>query len=692
MTGCAYTYSQNDTIRNLRSELITDRLEDLTRIADMNQDYNDLIDGYLNLAGNPVNINSDKNIILRDLYLINDNQLSNLKNYISTYGPLNSIHELNAIEGFTEETVVNITPFIKAEPIKQTNTISPVKIARYGTHRLIMRYDRILEKKKGYILPTDSAANHPGSVYLGSPSHYYLRYNFNYRNKIKAGFTLDKDAGEPLLKDNLNDSINQLIGNKINNCYDFISVFAFAEDLSFVKKIVIGDYHLEFGQGLTLWTGLSFGKSSDAVSLTKYGAGIRPNTSANENIFLRGCAATLELKKIWITTFYSSNNIDGNIELHADTAEQITSIIETGMHRTINEILDKKTFKTTAYGGNIQYHGNFFRIGFTGYRTILDKPVSFSTDPWKQFRFNGKDLTNYGSDMLINLSKASLFGELSFSSNGGIAFLAGINTFLHDRFTMSLIYHDYDVKYQNLYCNPMAESSTIINEKGIYLSFQALLSEYISISGYVDYYTFPWLKYQIDGPSHGNEFALKINMTPSPESYGSIRVRFKKSQQSYNFQNNYMSKLQYVNKNDLRIVISYKLTDFLTFKNRADIILFSEPERTETGYMLYHDAIIRSSTLPIDLTFRISLFSTDGYNSRIYTYEHDLLYAFSVPCYFDDGLRWYFLLKWEATKNISIWARYSSVKYLNRETIGSGNEVIDGNRKSDIKAQIILKL
>ncbi|WP_235972664.1 hypothetical protein [Pedobacter ghigonis] len=56
-----------------------------------------------------------------------------------------------------------------------------------------------------------------------------------------------------------------------------------------------GDYTLQFGQGLTLWSGFSFDKGPDVTSVAKKDLGLRPYTSTNEYSFFRGAAATINL-------------------------------------------------------------------------------------------------------------------------------------------------------------------------------------------------------------------------------------------------------------------------------------------------------------------------------------------------------------------------------------------------------------
>lgn len=690
----AINAQETDTLQPVNVEFITDQLENIAQSSDINLDYSDLIDDYLYYSKKPVNINGTDVNILRDIYLINDIQLNNIKLYINQFGQLYSIYELTSINGFDEEAVKKLQPFIVTEPVTEAKKYSAKQLFSYGKHQLLLRASQILETREGFSLPPDSAITHPGSVYLGNPQHYYLRYSFNFKNKIRFGLTMDKDAGEVMFKGNLNDSLKNLIGQKSGNGYDFLSAFAYAEDISIIKKIVVGDYHLEFGQGLTLWSGLAFGKSAEAVQMKKFGRGIRPNTSANENRFFRGIATTIGWKRISFTPFYSSNNVDGNIVPLVYTEQDgVSSIIETGMHRTINELLDKNTINITAIGGHVDYQHKIFAAGITTYKTTLNKPLIISDELYKQFNFQGTEVTNYGADMALTLKNINFFGEFSGSSNGGLAGIAGINTFLDERFFLTMVYHNYGKEYQNLYSNPFAESSAIANEAGIYFGFKALAHKYFSISGYIDHYYFPWLKYRVSSPSTGRDYLTQINFNPSREVSAYIRYRFKNKQENYKEEYNYMPLISDIERHELRFLVSYNVSANIIFKNRIDMVIYKNSySETERGYLIYQDIMYRPVRFPLEATFRYSLFATDGYNSRIYTYENDVLYAFSVPSYFNNGQRWYLMLKWKIIPRITMWLRYARTTYFNKSTIGSGNDIIDGNSKSEVKVEVKVRL
>jgi hypothetical protein len=684
---------ESDTVKTQNVEFITDKLENIAQTTDLNLDYSDLVDDYLYYLKNPINLNGNDISKLTELHLLSENQLQNLIVYKEKYKQLYSIYELKYIPGFDAESIKRLAAFVEVKPFSKQHSFKAKDVFRYGKHQLIMRYQQVLEPIAGYDIPADSAWLKPGSVYLGTPQKLYARYAFNFKNKIRFGFTMEKDAGEVFLKNSLSDSVHMLVGDKVTNIFDFYSAFAYVSDIGVLKEAVIGDYHIEFGQGLTLWTGLAFGKSSESVLMKRYARGIRPNTSANENRFFRGTALTIGLKGFSLTGFYSQNKADAHIASSALVSEEtISSIQETGLHRTINELLSKDAINVQAYGGRIAYKKRFFEMGATAYQTNLSAVLLLDDDLYKLFNFQGNSLTNYGLDLNLNFQKFNFFGEFSASSNGGLAGIAGLNTFLSDRFIFTLVYHDYGRDYQNLFSNPFAESSAIANEQGIYFGFRALLAKRWRLSGYVDYFRFPWLRYRTDGPSSGRDYLLQLDFNPSGETNMYFRYRYKQKQENHSGDYDYMPVIARVERNEFRFFVSYAVFDFLIFKNRLDFVTYNkEFDESESGYQIYQDILYRPARFPLEVTFRYALFDTDGYNSRIYTYENDVLYAFSVPAYFDKGQRMYLMLKWKVLKQLDVWFRVARATYFNRATIGSGSDKIDGKHRTEVKVQLKLK-
>ena len=91
------------------------------------------------------------------------------------------------------------------------------------------------------------------------------------------------------------------------------------------------------------------------------------------------------------------------------------------------------------------------------------------------------------------------------------------------------------------------------------------------------------------------------------------------------------------------------------------------------------------------MSFRYGVFDTDSYNSRIYAYENDVLYYYSFPVYYSKATRTYIILKYTITKGIDIWLRYAQTYYTDKKTVSSGLNEIEGNKKSEVRAQVRFK-
>jgi len=68
-----------------------------------------------------------------------------------------------------------------------------------------------------------------------------------------------------------------------------------------------------------------------------------------------------------------------------------------------------------------------------------------------------------------------------------------------------------------------------------------------------------------------------------------------------------------------------------------------------------------------------------------------VLYYFSIPAYYRTGSRTYLTIKYKIRKGIDLWLRWAQWHLSNIEEIGAGNELIRGNSKSDIRAQVRFK-
>ena len=82
-------------------------------------------------------------------------------------------------------------------------------------------------------------------------------------------------------------------------------------------------------------------------------------------------------------------------------------------------------------------------------------------------------------------------------------------------------------------------------------------------------------------------------------------------------------------------------------------------------------------------------FETGGYNSRVYAFENDVLYSYSIPVFFDKGYRYYINVNYDITRKLKGWVKVAQTYYSDKITVGSGLDQIRGNRRTEIKLQLL---
>jgi len=647
-------------------------------------DFTTLFDELNFLIGHPINLNNCTGEDLSVLMMLNEIQINSLLSHIEMNGKFIAIYELQSISGFDLQTIANILPFVKVKRDFETMSITPKEVLKNGKHELFLRTQFLVEDQKGF-LPIDSAdlAASPNSRYLGSKPKIYTRYRFKYGRNISIGLTGEKDIGE------------EFFSGSQKQGYDYLSGHLFAKDLGVVKRLAIGDFQVQLGQGLTMWSGLAFGKSADVMNIKKSAQIIRPYTSVDENAFLRGAATTIAIKNFEVTTFFSKKKIDANISV-SDTSSQevieVTSFQQSGSHATRSELEDKDAIGETIFGGNISYKTRRFRIGATVTNSEYSANLNRSLSEYSQFEFSSDANLNIGADYSFIFKNVNVFGEVSRSKNGGMAYLNGAIISLDPRLALSIFHRHFERDFQNLFSNAIGESSRNVNEKGWYLGAISRINRRWTLSAYYDVFEFPWLRFKTDAPSIGSEWLVQLNYKPSRTIEMYIRGRREVKQENAKDESEGIDYLVNRKRTYLRYHASYKVSDALRLKSRLEVseFILGDGER-EKGFLVYQDVSYKMEQAPVTFSFRFAMFETDTYNARIYAYETDVLYAFSIPAYFFRGTRMYVMARVKLLKRVDLWIRYSQTYFDDRSVISSGVTEIQGNTKSEVKAQLRIK-
>src|SRR5690606_2902362 len=110
--------------------------------------------------------------------------------------------------------------------------------------------------------------------------------------------------------------------------------------------------------------------------------------------------------------------------------------------------------------------------------------------------------------------------------------------------------------------------------------------------------------------------------------------------------------------------------------------------RNEKGYLIYQDVIYKALNSPLTFSFRYAFFDAESFDARLYAYENDVLYFFSIPAFFGRGTRAYITAKYTVSRKVDVWLRLSQTYYYDRDEIGSGLDLIEGNTRSEVRVQL----
>jgi len=654
-------------------ESIVEQISSLEEGDENLEVIHELLTGY---AQNPLNLNTASEAELLQLHVLNEFQASSLREYIAQYGEMQTPYELQYVYGITPQQMELLLPFVTAAPVAAPQKPTLRRMLMQGHHQVVGRARQTLEQQQGYKPATDSAlALHPNSRYLGSPQNVYLRYRYGFSDKLQWGLTAEKDAGEPFGKK----------GNPAG--FDFYSGHIQLSNVGCIRTLVVGDYYAQLGQGLTLWHGGVFGKSSDALNVAKRGVGVKAYGGANESSFFRGAAACVNVtRRLAVTAFFSYKNVDAN----ADTLGAFSTLQTTGLHNTPKTMSEKHAISEVAAGANVSCSMSKLRVGVTGLWHGFGGSYQKDVQPYSYHELRKNSNANLSADYKLFFKKAHLFGELGVSQSGGLAAVNGLQADVAPQLQLTVLHRYYEPHYQAYYANAFSDGGKTANENGFYVGAAVFPHPKLKAALYFDAFTFPWLRYKAFAPSKGFDLMLRTDYTPQQSCKMYLLLRCNEKEENVS-SDRPTKTLGSVEKLHLRYSISYRLLAGLDCENRVEVSRYRAGAR-ERGVMLFQDVRYSLQRQPLTFSLRYAMFNTDSYNTRIYAYESDVLYAFSVPAYYGQGSRWFINLQWQPASRVDVWLRVAQTYYFDRNAIGSGLTMINANHQTDVKVQMRVKI
>ena len=630
---------------------------------------------------NPLDINTLTIEDIEALPFLSDEQIEDIMKYLAKNKPVRSLGELMFINSLGKETRDMLRLFMEVQE-KTVDTgyadnLNIGNLLKNGRNEAVWRSDIPLYKKAGYDdYPADVLEKSPNKVYQGDRFYHSVKYSFSSMNHLFAGLNMEKDAGERGI--------------------DYVSGYVMLKDIGCVKNAIIGNYRLNFGKGLAVNTSAKFGKMMMVNTVDRMGIGITKHSSTMESGYFTGGAATLKQGNVEISAFGSYRNNDGT---YNNDSTGMSSQKTDGMHRTMLELSKKGNLGTTDFGGNIRWEYGKVQLSATAIATHLSVPLSPKYDTqgtiYRQYNAHGQDFFVGSVAYAYRYKSISFSGETAAShckGQSGTATLNAMRWRMDEYNTISLIGRYYGAKFVSLNGKAFGESSSVQNEQGVFLGWMSRSIKHTTIEAYFDAMYFPWPKSQVSGSSYGFDGMVQATFVPKKQWNMMLRYRIKSKQRDFTSahkEHNY-TVLQYKTNHNLKMQLNYTLSKYLTMRTSATGIISSfSTNPDEYGFAISENIRWQHPKTKLRFDVGLTYFNTDSYDVRVYNYEPSLLYTFSSTSYYYHGIRTTLLASIPIIKqSLFINTKFGLTKYFNKETIGSGLDLINANHKEDLQVQL----
>ncbi|MFZ9981458.1 MAG: hypothetical protein ACO3FI_05430 [Cyclobacteriaceae bacterium] len=659
--------SDTNDVASLAEELFARQDGDVT--------YDELYDQLLMRFTDPLDLNAATPEDIRSLHLLSENQISELMECRRRTGPFNSTLELQGLTTFDIPFLKKILPFICISSGGESgwkNLFQRIRNAE-GAY-LIYRSDGNLINRFPSSVNSSADVVLPGSQWSGS-----YRFRVSHRRDFSIGWNAEKDRGERFLWN----PRDKWFG------FDFHSFHIQFQEKPVFKNLIIGDYSASFGQGLVLGGGFGVGKGSETITtIRRAGSGFRPYSSLSESGFFRGVAATIPISSKWLTHLMMSRNfLDGLIRQSLDSMPYVRSIISGGYHRSSDELNNRKSLNETLLASVLHHQTEKTDFGIVLFQQKFSVPLIPAHNTYNRFQFRGDINRIYSFFFNSRYRNLTWFSEYAKSfPSGGASWTSGVLASLTSDLDVSVLARNYAPDFHSFYASAFSENTKTVNEQGVYLGWKYRKGRKIQLTGYSDFFIFPYIKFRIYKPSEGQEHMIRIARNYSRKNLITFQYRFVQKEMNKSADESSFYETATADRHLVSLQMDYSLGDFISGRTKWMGTQTTGDQKGVAGAMLLQDLFMKYGKF--NFSWRYSIFGANDYDARLYAYERDVWLSYSFPSWYGYGERMYVLCHYQAADKLSLWLKWSAVNYSDRTPSVNGLDERPSGFSSDLRVQI----
>ncbi len=598
--------------------IILDIYNAATEIGEV--DYEQLQTDLYTLHDAPINLNNTSDEELQQLYFLSPQQIDDILAYADRH-PFESLYELRMIASLADYEIRDLLPFVRIGTRPHEQNIYAREVFAYANHELITRIDaRNIESFSG-----------------SDPMYIQARYRFDYQRRVTFGAQLRRPAGG---------------GAQELQYGAYIQLRDIAPHL---HTVVGGNFQASFGQGLVLAPVFHTGKSMYVQSVGQTREGLRYYSSADGE-GLHGAGATLRWE------WNKKTRLDASVLYSMRRANDST------WHHLV--------------GANLTLRHNRLQLQLTAIENIwTDSIRPYRDAAYNQHYFRGRNQAVIGASARYNHGWFDAFAEFATAQNyqlstlnfqlstphWGFAALVGSRFYPASGVSLVALYRYYSPWFDNSLGYAFSETSRIGDENGGYFGFDITRWRNWRLLGYGDVFYFSGPKYGLpqsttigyDAMAEASyirqdwRIGLRLRARKKGESTYSARAQFDWSQGGWSLRTTADANLQIFQSSNPQI------------QGGAPTPPYGLSLAQDIAYDFSQLSTLNTK-LPLSLRFRLQGFDAREWANRIYLYEHDVLYAFSIPAVYGMGGRAYICLRWQIIPQLALYFRVSETVYARK--------------------------
>ena len=590
------------TLNASLDDIILDIYHAATELGE--SDYEQLQNDLYALHESPINLNATSDEELQQLYFLSPRQIDDILAYADKH-PFESLYELRMIKSLKDYEIRDLLPFVRVGAADNNdNAMYAREVFHNAHHEILARVDaRNIENFEG----TD-------------PVYVQTRYKFDYRRRVTFGAQLRRPVG----------------GGAQDLQY---GAYLQLRDIGCLHTLVAGNFQASFGQGLVFAPVFRSGKSAYITTVGQQNEGLHYYSSVDGES-LHGAGATFRHTfsphtRLDVSGLYSLKRANDSIWHH-------------------------------AIGANMTVRHKRLQAGLTAVENLWSDSIHpYRNAAYNRHYFRGRRQAVLGANIRYNHGWFDAFAEFAATQNEewGFGVLAGSRFYPCDGLSLIALYRYYSPWFDNALGYAFSETSRVGDENGGYLGFEVTRLAKWRFSGYADVFRFSGPKYGIpEYPSIGYDALFETQYRHSETWWLDLRLRARKKGEKATYSARFQWNMQGVGWS-CRTTAEANLTPKDTTANHDDLPV-------SHGITLYQDFIFDFSQLtaldtriPLTLHLRLQGFDAREWDNRIYCYEHDVLYAFSIPAIYGSGIRAYLSLKWQIIPQLALYFRASETVY-----------------------------